>query len=358
MGSIAFYAPMKSPNHPVPSGDREMGRALMVALQDGPQDHDVTLVSELRCYDGKGDAAHQDQLLSAAQDEAQRLIAQGGWSAWVTYHNYYKAPDLIGPVVCQALNIPYFQIESTRASKRLGGPWDRFEQAASAACDAAAAVFYLTEQDGEALIARRPAHQQLARLQPFLPRSDLPPRTQPTRFTILSVGMMRPGAKLSSYQIIAQTLSHLDADWQLEIAGDGPARPEIEVLFAPFGNRVTLLGQLDTTEMTQAYGRASALLWPGVNEAFGMTYLEAQAAAVPVVAQDRPGVRDVLPMDALVPVNDLPGLRRALTELRTDTSLWTTRSLQARTLIRDHHLLDSARARLWSVITPYLTVAS
>ena len=29
---IAFYAPLKSPNHPVPSGDRLMARLLMMAI--------------------------------------------------------------------------------------------------------------------------------------------------------------------------------------------------------------------------------------------------------------------------------------------------------------------------------------
>ena len=30
---IAFYAPMKPPNHPVPSGDRTMARLMMAALE-------------------------------------------------------------------------------------------------------------------------------------------------------------------------------------------------------------------------------------------------------------------------------------------------------------------------------------
>ena len=29
---IAFYAPLKPPDHPVPSGDRRMARLLMAAL--------------------------------------------------------------------------------------------------------------------------------------------------------------------------------------------------------------------------------------------------------------------------------------------------------------------------------------
>ncbi|MGO6785324.1 glycosyltransferase family 1 protein, partial [Rhizobium ruizarguesonis] len=40
---VAFYAPMKSPNHPVPSGDRLMARLLIRALELGG--HKVDVVS-------------------------------------------------------------------------------------------------------------------------------------------------------------------------------------------------------------------------------------------------------------------------------------------------------------------------
>ena len=46
---VAFYAPLKSPAHPVPSGDRRIARALLQALALGG--HDTTLVSIFRCFD-------------------------------------------------------------------------------------------------------------------------------------------------------------------------------------------------------------------------------------------------------------------------------------------------------------------
>ncbi|MGG2478788.1 glycosyltransferase family 4 protein, partial [Rhizobium sp. BR5] len=45
---IAFYSPLKSPNHPVPSGDRLMARLLMKAMTMGG--HDVFVASELRSF--------------------------------------------------------------------------------------------------------------------------------------------------------------------------------------------------------------------------------------------------------------------------------------------------------------------
>ncbi|WP_127113416.1 glycosyltransferase family 4 protein [Shimia sediminis] len=352
MARIAFYAPMKTPNHPVPSGDREMARGIMAALEHPFRKAEVELVSEFRSYEGKGDTASQNHLINKARVEAERLEIQGGWDAWVTYHNYYKAPDLIGPAVSKALGIPYLLIEATRASKRLDGPWDQFARASDAACDAASAIFYLTALDAEGLAPYRRDDQPMVNLHPFLRSEHLP---APSRGqSILSVGMMRHGDKLASYKIIAETLAHLSGDWRYDIVGDGPARSDIEALFATFGDKVRFLGQRDAEEVQAAYDGARVFLWPGVNEAFGMVYLEAQAAGVPVVAQDRPGVRDVVPTSALVPVGQETRLANAVAALLQSDTVWSTRSLEARELVGKNHLITAARQTLWSVLDPLL----
>lgn len=329
-----------------------MARGIMAALGDPARDAEVELVSTFRCYDGKGDAVAQASLIEAADEEAERLVDKGGWDAWVTYHNYYKAPDLIGPKVAKVLGIPYILAEATRAAKRLGGPWDRFARASDAACDTAQAIFYLTALDAEGLAPYRRDDQPFVHLPPFLMRETLPETHQGS--TILSVGMMRHGDKLSSYEIIAEALVHLPGDWIYEIAGDGPARAEVEALFAPFGNKVRFLGELNADEMQQAYHRARVFLWPGVNEAFGMVYMEAQAAGVPAIAQNRPGVRDVVPSSGLVPTGAVDELANAVAVLLRDDTVWQNRSNEARDLICERHLLGAARHTLWSVLDPLL----
>ncbi|MEO9466044.1 glycosyltransferase family 4 protein, partial [Sulfitobacter pontiacus] len=165
---------------------------------------------------------------------------------------------------------------------------------------------------------------------------------------MLAVGMLRDGDKRASYQIIAETLALLPADsWRLDIAGDGPARTEIETMMAPFGDAVRFLGELDATAMAAAYRHASLLFWPGVNEAFGLAYLEAQAAGLPVVAQDRPGVRDVLaPASYPAPESGTAPLAAQITALLSDTTLRHTRAQAARDFVAQHHLLPTATATL------------
>lgn len=344
---IAFYAPMKAPTHPVPSGDRAMARALIAALETAG--YRVTLANALRSRDGAGDDAVQRAMVAEAEAALPGIVARGrraGWSAWVSYHNYYKAPDLIGPAAARALGIPYLLIEATRAPKRLGGRWDRFARLAEAACDAADVVFHLTGRDRIALAAHAPERQRLIHLPPFLPQSDLPSVAGGT--TLLAVGMMRVAAKLASYRLIARTLALVPDAPTLEIAGDGPARDAVTEAMAPVADRVRFIGALQDSDLQAAYGRARALIWPGVDEAFGMVYLEAQSHGLPVIAQDRPGVRDVLfPRSYPAPEAGAVGLA----EFLRSTLAAPPDSADIRTWMRGKHLLPAASGTLASALS-------
>ena len=70
-GPVAFYAPLKPPDHPVPSGDRRMARALIAAL--ALADLPVELASRLRSYDRDGDALRQRRIEALGGRIAARL---------------------------------------------------------------------------------------------------------------------------------------------------------------------------------------------------------------------------------------------------------------------------------------------
>jgi glycosyltransferase involved in cell wall biosynthesis len=334
-----------------------MARGILAALTRAGVE--ASVVSDFTSRDGRGDVGFQSEKFASAKAEIERLVPRGqaeGWRVWVTYHNYYKAPDLLGPAVCRALDIPYIQIETTRARKRLSGPWSRFAEAAEAASDAATALLYMTNRDAEALYAYRHGAQIIAPLRPFLATDTLPLESR-RKGPMLSVGMMRPGDKLASYRLIADALGALsNPEWHLVIAGDGPARPEIEALMRPHTGRITFCGALDRNALTEHYGTAGLLLWPGVNEAFGMTYLEAQAAGLAVVAQDRPGVRDVLFPGAHYPAPEAgaQGLAARLDLLLGSPKLTMHIGQAARDHVARHHLLQGASAQLRSVLDELL----
>lgn len=341
---IAFFAPLKSPEHTNPSGDREIARALLRALRHAG--FAPSLASELRLLDRAGDADVQANLAAQAEAQLPELIARGqreGWRLWLTYHNYYKAPDLLGPRVASALSIPYVQVESTRARKRLTGPWAVFAAGAEAAADAAQVIFFFTHRDAVALRQYAPVGQRQVHLHPFLPRETLPvPSTRDG--PLLAVGMMREGDKLQSYQLLADALALVEREWEINIAGDGEARSKVERMMAPFASRVRFLGRLDRAGMNQAYGRARLMVWPGVNEAIGLNYLEAQSFGIPVLAQDRPGLCDVIApsLPRPSPETGARGLADTLMQMLCEPPDATP----IRDHIASHHLLPAAARNL------------
>ncbi len=359
MSGIAFYAPMKPPDDPVPSGDRIIARALVSALA-GLGLGDVRVASRLRSRDAAGEPAVQERIFRDAEREVERLLSGSRPELWITYHNYYKAPDLLGPRLSARWAIPYVIVEGTRASSRLAGPYARFAKAAEVACDAANVIFYLTDYDREALQRDRVAGQRLARLRPFLAAEGLPsPAAAAHRsadtMRLLACAMFRFADKLASYRALATALARVTRRWTLTIIGDGPARGEVESLFAQFTGRVTFSGALDEPSVAREFRNGDLLVWPGVGEAFGMVYLEAQAQGCPVLAEDRVGVRDVVRDGGwLVPADDPAAFADAIDRLALDLSGRLAAGRRARQQIEADHLLPAARAALSAELAPLL----
>ena len=174
---IAFYAPMKPPDHPQPSGDRQVARLLLQALRG--KDNDAFLASRLRSWDASGDALRQKRLQTIGRHHAYRLIdrferypAMMRPNAWVTYHLYHKAPDWLGPKVTSTLNIPYLVIEASYAAKQKNGPWSLGFDAAASAIQQADTVIALNSNDLPGIAEIRDRH--IFFIPPFIQLPDSP----------------------------------------------------------------------------------------------------------------------------------------------------------------------------------------
>lgn len=314
---IAFYAPLKSPTHGTPSGDRRVAGLLMAAL--GCAGHKVELVSTFRSYDAGGDPARQAGLRAQGTKLGRGLAAR--WLAgppaarpdlWFTYHSYYKAPDWLGPEACAVLDIPYVLAEASHAAKRAGGPWDIGHRGALAAIGRADLLLCPTRDDVAGLRGIAASPERIVWLPPFLDAAPFRAAAkardvQRTRLAqahnldsgapwIAVVGMMREGDKLASYRMLAGALGRLrDLPWRLLVAGDGTARAEVHhALEASIPGRAVYLGALGQNGIADLNAAADLCAWPAVNEAYGMAMLEAQAAGLPVVSCATRGVPDVV----------------------------------------------------------------
>jgi glycosyltransferase involved in cell wall biosynthesis len=361
---------MKSPLHPSPSGDRTVARLLMRALAQAG--FEPRLACEVRTLEPKGDPAEQDCLKGEAERCAARLIESYRSDPrpprlWFTYHVYYKAPDWIGPAVSEALRIPYAIAEGSRAGKRASGPWALGHRGAEAALDKAKVVFAMTAHDRMALDRAKTAGQAVLDLPPFLDVGDwtvAPPARRlegPPR--LLAVGMMREGDKLASYRLLAEALHRIaDKPWSLDVIGSGEARAKVERAFAAFHGRVRFHGALnDRSALASFYAAADLLVWPAVNEAYGMVFLEAGAFGCPAVAGAFGGVPSVVrdrETGLLTSPGDGVSFAEAVARLLDDAGLRLRLGAAARVFVTEERSLDAASARLRDALMPLVTVAA
>lgn len=335
---------MKAPDHPVPSGDRTMARLWLRALELAGAS--PVLATRFSTRDGIGADDLQDAILAGAAQEVHRLCAGPPPAAWFTYHNYYKAPDLIGPRVAAHFGIPYLIAEGSSAARRASGRYGRFSALADAANRAADLHLLLNGRDraGLEVVGAR----DILALPPFIDTAEWPCKTGwriGTPVRLASVAMMRAGDKLASYGLLADALRQAPGGWRLEIAGDGPARAQIEALFLPFGDRVTFLGEVDAAMLGALYRQSDLIVWPGVNEAFGMAYLEAAASGCPSLAMAYGGVGEVVADGVsghLVAAGDTAAYAQTLGDLLSNPARLAALGRGAAELARRRHDIDSA----------------
>lgn len=348
---IAFYAPLKSPDHPVPSGDRLMARLLIEAMRLAG--HTVSTASQFRSFAQAPEdfAARRAAGEAAAEERAAAWRQEGAPDLFFCYHPYYKAPDFLGPRLSAAFGIPYITAEASISSRRRVGPWAQAQETVEQGLRQAALNLCFTRRDFDGL--RTVLNEaMLAMLPPFIDTTafaapaagSAPPR-------LVTVAMMRPGDKLESYRVLAEALaSCLDLRWTLTIVGDGPRRGEVEAFFAPLPpDRLEWLGERRPQDVPGILAGGDLYVWPGVGEAYGLAYLEAQAAGLPVVALATAGVPEVVRDGAtglLTPDGDAGAYAAAVRRLLSDPGLRRDLGAQARRFVFSERSLQHAAAIL------------
>jgi glycosyltransferase involved in cell wall biosynthesis len=356
---IAFYAPLKSPRHPVPSGDRLMARLMMQALEMAG--HEVRLVSELRSF------SRTPEGLATLEGpvEAERARIAADWDAagtpdcWFCYHPYYKAPDLLGPFFAATRGIAYVTAEASYSARRDRDGWGPAQARLLETLRAAAVNICMTERDRTGILAGAP-DARVERLPPFIDPAPFLARTpaaHPGR--LVAVAMMRDGDKMDSYRMLAAALSRLQhLPFTLAIIGDGPARPMVEALFAPLGaGRVVWHGEKSAGDVADLLSTAALYVWPGCGEAYGLAYLEAQAAGLPVIAQEIAGVPEVvLPgtTGILTRPGDTDAFAEAVAACLTDEMRRQAMGAAARRFAGTERGLKPAAARLGAILAKHV----
>ena len=366
---VGFYAPMKPPNHPSPSGDRTLAQLLIEAIT--LTGHEVQVMSEFRSLDISGDPDIQENIEIQGREEAKRILQQitsNGCEIidlWFTYHLFHKAPDWLGPEISKTLGIPYVVAEASYAPKQQMGPWQTGLTRVERALQSADGVISLNPRDRHCIQPFLNANVIQSSLLPFT--RQLPNRQEKhdglkarlgqhlgadSRAPwLIVVAMMRKGDKEHSFRILASALVQiLDLDWQLMLIGSGDAADSVQRAFDPIGeDRVHALGVLEPAETQQYLDASDIFVWPAVNEAFGMAMLEAHRHGLPVVAGYTDGTATIVEDQVtgfLTEPENTETFAQAVRHLLENRNLRKTMERNAREKFLSNHTLKTAAGAL------------
>jgi len=362
---ILFYAPFKPLDHPNPSGDQVIAAGLYRFLAQ--QGHRLQTASSLRCRWIFRQPWRWPAALRALGRARHRLESFRP-DLWLTYHSYYKAPDLLGPAVAVPAGVPYviFQgIYSTRRRRKLA-TWPGF-QLNRRALLAADHVFSNRREDLVNLRRLLPVHR-LSYVRPGIAPETFgfdPAARERLRMdwgvgqrpVVATAAMFRQGVKTAGLETVIRACGRLCRSGRplfLAIAGDGRQRPRLEALARrELAEAVVFTGQLPRGSLYRFYSAGDLFAFPGIRESLGMVYLEAQACGLPVVAYADGGVPEVVEdglTGTLVPPLDEAAFGTALAALLADAPRRREMGRAARRHVAQNHRLTTNYAAMAQVL--------
>jgi glycosyltransferase involved in cell wall biosynthesis len=155
--------------------------------------------------------------------------------------------------------------------------------------------------------------------------ADLPPVGSPSNGPVRLVTVAHLVAR-KRHEVVLRALSMIDLPRRPEylVIGDGPRRSGLERLAAELGvaDSVRFLGQLPNPEAVARAAACDVFVMPGVEEPFGVAFVEAMAAGLPAIgSRGEGGPEDIAAAGEgmlLVEPGDAAGLASVINRLTTD----------------------------------------
>jgi glycosyltransferase involved in cell wall biosynthesis len=157
--------------------------------------------------------------------------------------------------------------------------------------------------------------------------ADIPPAITPHNGQTRLVTVAHLVAR-KRHEVVLRALARLEPARRPEylVIGDGPCRDPLERLAMELGvaDRVSFLGQLPNQEAVARAATCDLFVMPGVEEPFGVAFVEAMAAGLPAIgSRGEGGPEDIAaagPGMILVEPDDPGGLAGVLDRLTADRS--------------------------------------
>jgi len=304
---IAFFCPNKPLSHAHPSGDLTIALGLQNALND--MGHECREIVQFRTrWFWRSSTGWLEACSSFL--EACRKTRQFQPDLWLTYHSYYKSPDMIGPSVCSLEKIPYVLFQAMYSTKRRKTPQSRIGFTLNRLALKAASGAFTNNLNDLAGLRRILRTDQIT----YLPSGIVPEDFQRDEAdgdrirrqygipygapVVMTAARFRRGVKCESLIYLFKSLAQLRGEHHemvLLVVGDGPMEEHLKGLATKLlPGRTIFTGRVARQHMVQYYSAADIFAFPGIGESLGMVYLEAQACGLPVVALNSPGVCQVV----------------------------------------------------------------
>ena len=238
---IYFYPPFKPLGHANPSGDLIIATGLADFLAG--RGHDVVPVQSVRSRWIYWKPQTWPRI-AADRARLRRSVRRDMPDLWLTYHTYYKAPDVIGPGVCMRAGLPYVIFQGMYSTKRrrdvrtLAGYW--LNKKALLSAD----HVFTNRRDDLTNLRRIIPGDKLTYAAPGVFPDDFPFSEDGREEwrknwgvgdapVVVTAAMFRPGVKSRGLEWTIRACGRLLSQGRnlyLAVAGDGLERPRLEAL--------------------------------------------------------------------------------------------------------------------------------
>lgn len=302
---VAFAFPNKPLSVKTPSGDRTIAESIISSFK--MRGH---LCVEMTDFRSRWFWLNLSALarLPSSLLKTVKLYRYFSPHVWITYHSYYKSPDLFGWWLASP-SVPYVIIQPMRAGKRHK----------RARTKIGALINDMAIRRSDLLISNN--LKDVEALRDFAPSKNIhyiPPGIFPELFSrdveaaarlrfelsipsglpvLLTVSRFREGVKWESLMFLFESLALLSKKRKfiLLVIGSGPLESRVRAwAHRLLKDRAVFLGEKKRTELSPYYSLADIFVFPGIGESLGMVYLEAQSCGCPVVALRGEGVEQVV----------------------------------------------------------------
>lgn len=185
-----------------------------------------------------------------------------------------------------------------------------------------------------------------------------PDEREPGPPRILFVGRFDPRNGLATLLDAAKILKDDGLDFEVQVIGDGPARPIYEHHAKHVGvwDRIRWLGLLND-ERPHYYRQATVLAAPCTLASFGVVLLEAFASGIPIVCADNIGFRQVIRDGApgeFVPGDDPQALAAGLAKVLRDPQLCADWGVRGRQIAEERYAWPIIARRIQDIYVEVL----